>query len=122
MQVDVEGVGGGGAGGVGELGGLAGGVANLTLFTFGFSSGFFIYGCSSEPLPCSNPSKIMQSELSSDEMAVMSTLSVVGPSGVVRFEDISFLSGCLVFQANQVVCLLYKRTILFPVQIADYVL
>ena len=38
---------------------------------------------------------MMQSELSSDEMAVMSTSSVVGPSGVVRFEDICCLSGML---------------------------
>ena len=42
VLVEVEGVGGGscgGGGGVGALGGLAGGIANLTLFTFGCSSG-----------------------------------------------------------------------------------
>ena len=44
--VELEGVGGGGAGdvsslgGVGGVGGICSGVANLTLFTFGSSSGF----------------------------------------------------------------------------------
>ena len=95
VLVEVEGVSGGDDEDVGALGGLAGGVANLTLFTFGCSSGFFISGCSSGPFPGSNPSKMIQSELSSDEMVVMSTSSVVGPSGVVRFEDICCLSGLL---------------------------
>ena len=51
VLVEVEGVGGGGGGGVGALGGLADGVANLTLFPFGCSSGLFISACSSEPFP-----------------------------------------------------------------------
>ena len=93
VEVGVGGGGGGGGRGIGALGGLAGGVANLALFMFGCSSGFFISGCSSGPFPFSNPSNMMQSELSSDEMAVMSTSLVVGPSGVVRFEDICCLSG-----------------------------
>ena len=44
--VELEGVGGGGAGGAGDVsslggvGGICSGVANLTLFTFGSSSGF----------------------------------------------------------------------------------
>ena len=86
--VEAEGVGGGGGGGVGSLGGLGSGVENLTLLTLGSSSGFWASGgtpllwttdFSSGPAASSIPfmlSKMMQSELSSDDIAVMSTSSV----------------------------------------------
>ena len=101
-MVEVEGVDGGG---VGLLGRLGCGVANLTLLTLGSSSGFWASdgtplvwttGFSSGPGASSIPfmlSKMMQCELSSDDMAVMSTSSVVGPSAVVTLEVVCSLSG-----------------------------